>query len=559
MKYLVVIQLSSGYKNANIFDTLGAAEDCLENYAEKLKYPIQVEWSGNDGFYAEINESDWIRARIVKTERAEYRLTLHKRGEKDIERRFSVRENAVKYVEGDFDDVAKSENERGEWDRYHEKETIYRLYAVILESEKGSSKVLKRFGAAVGGRVLFSDIGGLFEEEKEYEDEEDYGKVAYDGEESRDDWCAGTKVREKEYDEREVRDNNETSSIWKRIKKAFERFLRKIKFKRRKKIYIAIGAVVIALVVAGGCLIDWQLIIDEQKASSFNASSEVTSLASSLSFTRKGRATFFASQPRLLSGTEFNKTCGKDGSETFTSGCYYKDLSGNEHIDIYDVGTNTFIENGLIYSFGDYRKSVALHEMLHAVWERIGDNNRTSACKDLEVLSNQIGKLKESVSMYESGQLCNELFARVGSEYIQILSPKNSVPTNSSAPVSNSSLSTDGKAAVERLVKIYDVYFDTTKNDWVLKNWDNDRRLSAYQEAIVIYRQNLRNKEASTNALINQYYSWPTWGRYYTANNAISEYNNMVAEYNKYVDTYNKVYSKLDSEKTISSGSYLGL
>ena len=37
---------------------------------------------------------------------------------------------------------------------------------MILESEKGSSKVLKRFGAAVGGRVLFSDIGGLFEEEK---------------------------------------------------------------------------------------------------------------------------------------------------------------------------------------------------------------------------------------------------------------------------------------------------------------------------------------------------------------------------------------------------------
>ena len=81
MKYLVVIQLSSGYKNANIFDTLGAAEDCLENYAEKLKYPIKVEWSGNDGFYAEINESDWIRAKIVKTERAEYRLTFHKRGE----------------------------------------------------------------------------------------------------------------------------------------------------------------------------------------------------------------------------------------------------------------------------------------------------------------------------------------------------------------------------------------------------------------------------------------------------------------------------------------------
>lgn len=50
---------------------------------------------------------------------------------------------------------------------------------------------------------------------------------------------------------------------------------------------------------------------------------------------------FFDTQPKLLASTAFNKTCGRDGSGTFTTGCYYKDSKDDEYIEIYDVGSST--------------------------------------------------------------------------------------------------------------------------------------------------------------------------------------------------------------------------
>lgn len=160
--------------------------------------------------------------------------------------------------------------------------------------------------------------------------------------------------------------------------------------------------------------------------------------------------------------------------------------------------------------------------------------------------------------MYKSSELCTELFARVGSKYAPILSPENSI-SSSSVPVKYNSLKSDGKNAISNLIKIYDEYFDTKKFSWVVKYWQNENQLSAFESKILNYSKSLSSKEEYARSLINQYYYWPTWNRYYAANNAIDEYNNMVSTYNSYINTYNKVYTKLDSERTMNIGNYLNL
>lgn len=336
--------------------------------------------------------------------------------------------------------------------------------------------------------------------------------------------------------------------------------IKPLHLKGKKRVIIPIAIVTIfALIGIHLATIDWQLIADERKASSFTASEEVKTISNSLYFTRKGRAVFFASQPKLLNNTDFNKTCGRDGVGSFTSGCYYKDSNDDKHIEIFNVGTSTLSENGLTFNFAEYRKSVALHETLHAVWERFDENKKSSVCNNLKVISNQIDTLKQEMSLYNDKNKCTELFARIGSEYVQILSPKNSIPSSATVPVKYSSLNVGGKNAISELVGVYDEYFDTTKYNWTLAFWQNETQLKNFESKVLSYANSVKNKERSTRALISQYYYWPTWSRYFTANNAIREYNAMISTYNSYIKTYNKIISKLDSEQTKSAGSYLAI
>ena len=523
MKYLVVAQSGDGLKNTTIFDTLKDAKTHLGEIESALKYPIHTEWENDECLIAKITSSDWIRAYIIKTDRAEYRLVRHAQGKKDEERRFSVRDNAVKHVCQNIK-ASSLENGLGDWTKNEDAEDLYKLYAVILDSESGSHKVLKRFGAAKSLYLIKDDIDDYAEEEAN-----------------------------REKDENEVKTVKEKSpeSILKRISS-------KVKHKHPKKAYVIAAGILLAIIGIKLLVTDWQLVADERKASQFSASEDVKSIADSLNFTRKGKAVFFATQPKLLASTAFNKTCGRDGSGTFTAGCYDKDSKDDEHIEIYDVGSSTINENGLSYNFGEYRKAVVLHETLHAVWERLSEEKRSSACSELKILSNQIDGLKKEVSMYKSSELCTELFARVGSEYAPILSPENSI-SSSSVPVKYNSLKSDGKNAISNLIKIYDEYFDTKKFSWVVNYWQNENQLSAFESKILNYSNSLSSKEEYARSLINQYYYWPTWNRYYAANNAIDEYNNMVSTYNSYINTYNKVYTKLDSERTMNIGDYLNL
>ena len=528
MKYLVVVQLSSGAKNATIFDTLSDAKNHLKEIEAGVKYPTTTNWEDDETLSVNITQSDQAKAYIIRTDRAEYRLVRHARGEKDEERRFFVRRNAVKYVEDTYTDASDSGKLTGDWLGVEDGKYYLKLYAAILYPESGNKSVKKRFPSADSLSFIYDSLDVYIK------------------------------------DDEETRDSNSQKYV--HNKKAipfYKRFFstkKKTENGKRKKYIPLIATVAVIIAAITAFTTDWQMISDEMKASKYDStvSEDVKSLADDLRLTRKGRSIFFASQPKLLSSRSFNRTCGSDGSETFTAGCYYKDSDDDEHIEIYNVGTSTINENGVKFLFADYRRAVTLHEMLHAAWERLDSEKQSSVCSDLKTVANQISALKDETKLYKSDQLCTELFARVGSEYIQLISPNNSHAYVYSG-VPTITLTSIGNTAALSLTKVYDVYFDTTDISWIAAYWHSRTNLESLEAKLTDLSNKLETSKKNAVALITAYYYWQTNRAYNAANDAIDNYNNILTTAKKYVSTCSKIYAQLDSEYSINIGDYLSL
>lgn len=534
MKYLVITQDNSGRRNANIFDTEEDARQFLNEVASFFKYPMTVNWTSATSFVVNITEFDSINCRIAEMERAEYRLVRHKAGEEDEERRFFKRQNAVKFVKEADGIITPANNHSGSWMNDDPKGCSYKLYAAVLDPN-GTSRVISRFESFSAEGTVNNCLGDYLDSGPDYAEDEEGHKEVRTSEPDRDDV-----KRVKTFKKVDVL-KNKIKTFSKRHKKA--------------KIISLSAAIVVLITLVVLINLDWQLIADERKASQYGINAEIKTMANDLYLTRKGKAVLYASQPKLKDNYDFNKTCGRDGhGETYIAGCYYKDNNGDEYIDIFDVGSTTVSENGVIFDFSAYRKTVILHEMLHAVWERKSESDQIKICSDLKNIANSIGTMRDEISIYDEGSVCTELFARIGSEYISILNAHSSYSQYFNA---GSVLNKD-RSAIKRVSDVYDDYFEFTNYLISEKYWSSVKQLSSFADKVVAYSQEIESKKKTAESLIRLYNSWPTWNRYNNASNAINAYNNMVPTYNSYISTYNKIMDKLDSERLMGPWSTLG-
>ncbi len=490
MKYLLAIYSKSRKPNATIFETRSSAKKAIAEIRAHLAGGAKLV-RGNGCFYVRAFGENLLKIRIIEAKRAEYRLVRHATGIKDEERRFSLRENAVNFVRDHCDDSTKHEDRAGAWFDTEHDGYYYKLYAAVLAPETGSKAVVFRYDAATVESFTMRELGH---------------------------YCSA-----------------KAKPIHKKTAIAFA------------------CATAGALSLIGVALFrtDWQLIADEKEAQSYQATAAVEGIADDLSLTRKGRAIFLASHPILMSRADFNRTCGRDGSgSAYTAGCYYKDSEEKEHLEIFDSGYANINENGLSYDFVAQRKITALHEMLHAAWERLPENKQTETCGRLRTLSRDIRTLSDEVASYPSDQICTELFARVGSEYIPALQTQTS---SAILPIRYSALSADGKAAVAQLEKLYADYFDTSATRNLVSYWANKSSLDSFAAKAELAENTLRQRKEYAQRMTQLYYSYPTWNGYYAANNAISSYNESVRVYNSYVATAQKLNYALDSEYGIFS------
>ncbi len=127
-----------------------------------------------------------------------------------------------------------------------------------------------------------------------------------------------------------------------------------------------VGIVVTAAVGLGTvwALTHQQRIIDQFVVWQYEPDTVIAGYADRAELTDEGRFLFYASQPEVHPEDEFDQICSA-GSEGFgILGCYLPD---ERRIYLYDVTDDRL--DGL-------EEVVATHEMLHAVWDRMSQDER---------------------------------------------------------------------------------------------------------------------------------------------------------------------------------------
>lgn len=170
----------------------------------------------------------------------------------------------------------------------------------------------------------------------------------------------------------------------------------------KKIIWWSILAVVVILAVVA--LINRAYLVDLFRGMSYSPSEEMGRIMDGLELTDRGEFVFKASQPVLSGRGEFNAHCRTDLSvETAVLGCY----TGGD-IFVYDIDSE---------ELSGIRELTTAHELLHAVWARMGEGERRALTESLtRVFDANQEILAEEIDGYEVSEKQEELYVRAGTE-----------------------------------------------------------------------------------------------------------------------------------------------
>lgn len=158
-----------------------------------------------------------------------------------------------------------------------------------------------------------------------------------------------------------------------------------------------------------------QTFLDQIIVWQYKPTAEIAQLAERSSMNQNGTFLFYASQPEVEGTQRFNQVCDRKEEGTAVLGCY-----NGRKIIIYDVKDPRL--DGI-------REVTAAHEMLHAAYARLSEEQRQKVEKLLEVEYSKLENIddyKERMAFYartEPGERFNELHSVIGTE-IRTISPE---------------------------------------------------------------------------------------------------------------------------------------
>ena len=167
----------------------------------------------------------------------------------------------------------------------------------------------------------------------------------------------------------------------------------------------------VSLVLLGASLfvvLNRQYVSDAARFWTYEPPSQVAQIANDIQFTDNGKFLFYASHPQIADSESFNKSCDRKEQNTAVIGCYVGDT-----IYVYDV-TNEKL-NGI-------KEVTAAHEMLHAVYQRLGNSEREKVNRLVEAEYEKLSAnptYAERMAFYartEPGERDNELHSIIGTE-----------------------------------------------------------------------------------------------------------------------------------------------
>lgn len=140
----------------------------------------------------------------------------------------------------------------------------------------------------------------------------------------------------------------------------------------------------------------------------YEAPADIKQIADETTMIGYGRDIFYVSQPLVENSDDFNRHCARNGEKTIVLGCY-----SAQRIYLYNV------TDPRLYGV---KQVTAAHEMLHAAYERMNDDERkkVNALIEAELIHVTDDRLRGLIDLYaqtEPGEKFNEMHSILGTEY----------------------------------------------------------------------------------------------------------------------------------------------
>jgi hypothetical protein len=176
----------------------------------------------------------------------------------------------------------------------------------------------------------------------------------------------------------------------------------------------ALVVAVVSVLLALALLFNRQYIVDQFVVWQYQPSPAIAALAERSGMDDDGTFYFYASQPALEDAQVFNERCAREEEGTAILGCY--------------TGQRIYIYNVTDQQLDGIREVTAAHEMLHAVYSRLSDSERSRVDALIEAEYAKIkndSQIAERLAFYdrtEPGERDNELHSIIGTEIAQVSS-----------------------------------------------------------------------------------------------------------------------------------------
>ncbi len=274
---------------------------------------------------------------------------------------------------------------------------------------------------------------------------------------------------------------------------------------------------------------DWML------AMSYSASDEMKAIEDRIELTDRAKLIFAATHPELEQRDSFNQHCEANAEDISVLGCY---SSGK----IYIYNINEADLNGIV-------ESTAAHELLHAVWERT-DNGEKSRLTDYLIKIYDDEKyhnlLADDLETYDQKDRVDELHSRIGTEiadlpeelerhYARYFQNQDKVvdfyesyitpfrELDEEIKVLSGELETLGAEIETRTTDYYEKAQTLLKEVDEFNTCTNTEGCFATNAAFLARRNQLLAAQASLDEL------------YESTNQLVEQYNTLVAEYNSHI------------------------
>jgi len=168
---------------------------------------------------------------------------------------------------------------------------------------------------------------------------------------------------------------------------------------------------VIFFALAALLLMNRQYILDQWNVWQYKPTAAIANISQRAGLSDNGRFYLYTSHAEVDNAAEFNSKCARLEARNAILGCY-----SNRDIYIYDVNNS---------ELDGVEEVTAAHEMLHAIWDRMGDSDKKRIGAMLEAEYKKIATpaLDERLAYYgrnESGERQNELHSILGTEVITL-------------------------------------------------------------------------------------------------------------------------------------------